>query len=362
MKKIKVAFYLHQLQKYRVPILELLSHTYDITVFCDNAHDYELTDVGFKVSKVKIKKIGPFLLHRNNIFKLSYNFDVVITLWNIRCLDFFILGFMFWRPFKLIYWGIGTSGSYTKKYGSSSISNLIRNYMGRLSNSNILYSSYPIQNLIKSGINKKKLFVANNTVANTSTSNTSVLSTKQDKNSILFLGSLYKEKGVEDLIRLYSKITSIVGNDFPNLDIIGSGSDYDRLLNITSELNLNKKVFFHGGIYDDSTLACFFNKSIVCISPNQAGLSVLKSMSFGVCFVTSYEAITGGELLNIENKETGILYSSYDELFEILKCVGKSPELFLNIGQNAKIYYDNNRRPDQMASGISDAINYSLGI
>ena len=58
--KLKVAFFLHQLQSYRVPILTLLAGHYDIKVICDNADAYVDANLPFEVIQRKIYKFGPF--------------------------------------------------------------------------------------------------------------------------------------------------------------------------------------------------------------------------------------------------------------------------------------------------------------
>ena len=63
---------------------------------------------------------------------------------------------MFLRSFRLVYWGIGTSGSYTRKFGSASRLNSIRHLMGRLSDANIVYSDFPVARLEKAGVAREK--------------------------------------------------------------------------------------------------------------------------------------------------------------------------------------------------------------
>ena len=81
----------------------------------------------------------------------------------------------------------------------------------------------------------------------------------------------------------------------PNLNIIGDGPELAKLNNWVNENNLDDIVRFHGRIVDSDVIEVFFRKSYACISPNQAGLSVIESMAYGVPFITSKYPITGGE-------------------------------------------------------------------
>ena len=62
------------------------------------------------------------------------------------------------------------------------------------------------------------------------------------------------------------------------MKIIGDGDiNYKNFLKEqVVEKNISNNIIFSDGIYDDGILFKEFNKSFACISPKQAGLSVLK--------------------------------------------------------------------------------------
>ena len=175
------------------------------------------------------------------------------------------------------------------------------------------------------------------------------------------MGSLYREKRVDDLIVAYSEVRDELGHDIPHVDIVGDGQDMPRLRQLVSELKLDPLVTFHGAVFDEQSLGAYLRKAIVCVSPGQAGLSVLKAMSFGVCFVTSREAITGGEILNIRDGVTGVLLSDKQHLTSVLREAADEPARLLEIGKSAKHYYDTQRTPKHMSDGIAKAIDYAWG-
>ena len=118
-------------------------------------------------------------------------------------------------------------------------------------------------------------------------------------------------------------------------------------------------VFFHA-VFDENVLSKLFQQSLLCISPHQAGLSVLKSFAYGTPFVTRQDAITGGELYNIRNGENGVLYRDDADLALILSDAASHPEKYLEMGRAAHRFYAEEASPEAMAGGILAAIHYAL--
>lgn len=218
----------------------------------------------------------------------------------------------------------------------------------------IFYSTYPVQKYVKNGFRKETLFVAHNTIQ---------VNFKPDmtteKDLILFVGTLYREKGIFELLFAYSEAYRETG-DLPSLVIIGGGEESVNIKNWISQNKLDNKIKLQGAVYDNESLRLFYSRAIACISPNQAGLSVLQSMGSGVPFITRYDSLTGGERFNILNNETGIIYNHKKELVNILCNMNKNKDLFIKMGIQARKFYDSFRRPDQMVQGFLDAIGFVL--
>lgn len=258
---------------------------------------------------------------------------------------------------KIISWSIGMRASYKLLYDPNrhkTFLDYIYLFILRSCSANIFYYSEPLKfwkNLIK----KERLFIAFNTVG--------VLISKlsiEDKRNILFLGSLIKGKGVLDLVKTFIKIVKIDSNFSPSIIIIGEGPLESEINNLISNNEISKRVFMYGGVYKENALKDHFSSIICCVSPNQAGLSVLKCFGYGIRFVTMTNAITGGEKNNIIHGVNGLLYSNFIELEEILKQTHYERSFFHELGRNAMKYYNKHASIEKMSIGFENAINYIL--
>ena len=179
------------------------------------------------------------------------------------------------------------------------------------------------------------------------------------KKNILFIGSLYKQKKINELLYAYRSALDIC-SDLGNLLIIGDGTERVILEKLSQSLNLEKKVTFLGNIEDNKLLSGYFSKALICISPGQAGLSVLTSMANSVPFVTRTDAITGGEIFNINNggKITGVIYEKKDDLITLLCDTVANRNKYMIMGENARKYYKRERSPELMVESIINAVKF----
>ena len=169
---------------------------------------------------------------------------------------------------------------------------------------------------------------------------------------------LYKEKGIQLLLDAYKELRP--SYNLPILNIIGSGPDYDTINQWIKENNMQDLVFLRGAIYDMDEKAKYFSQALACISPKQAGLTVLESMGYGVPFISTKKAITGGELFNIHNGVDGVLMDFEDELISVLKDITLYPNKYISMGEKAKMFYNQKRTPLHMAQGLWSAVQFAI--
>lgn len=351
MKKVLIIY--NKLFIYRIPIFELLSEKYDLTVIYSIGDNVDKS-YNFRAEKKEIWKMNRFTFHKGNLFNFCKQFDVVISYGEISWLSLSLLAFIKKRKYKLIYWTIGVSASYNKSFGQKSKWDKIRDFIYKQADALIFYTEYPIKRYLENGFQLEKLFVAPNTVKVEACDDS-----LNEKTNLLFIGSLYVQKGVMSLLDNYKKALRVEPNLY-NLELIGGGEDYNHIKAWITENGLQEKIKLLGPIFDEKLIAKHFKSAIACISPFQSGLSVLKSMGYGVPFITMNNSITGGERLNIIDGSNGVLYSKESDLLKIILDTYQNPSKYYIMGQSAKDYYYNKRKPEAMAEGIINAIEYTL--
>jgi glycosyltransferase involved in cell wall biosynthesis len=182
-------------------------------------------------------------------------------------------------------------------------------------------------------------------------------STSSERSIFLFVGSLYKEKGVDILLKNYLKLYNEYNSKAPELVIIGDGEELRNLV-VYCEMNgLEDKVRFLGRVTNEEQLAKYFNKSLCLITPNQAGLTVLKALFYGVPVLTSKHAITGGELYNIIDDYNGQLFTSEEEIYPYLKKYMNNPKYVSHLSSNALLSYESSASYDMQLTSFKTVLN-----
>lgn len=355
--KTKVLLLQETLSAYRIPVYRIIAKDVDLTVAftVDNKCTEE---VPFDIIALEYKKIGGIFFIKNGFIEMCSQFDVVIFLADLHYFSYCYLPFIA-RNFKVIPWTVGIRASYTLRYDVNRKKDFIDWLYGNILNKSdaiIFYMKEPLK-FWKNSLNKDKIFIAHNTVEVLEKENNSY----EEKNNILFVGTLYKEKKIYELIEAFIQVKdNRDANNFLRLEIIGEGAEYENIKNLIELHGLSSSILLHGPIYEERLLVKYFSQALVCISTDQAGLSVLKSMGYGVPYISRANAITGGELFNIIDNYNGLLYRHHEELVSIIEDIYKNPKRYIVMGNNAYNYYHTNSTPIQMAQGVLDAIDFVL--
>lgn len=352
----KVLLLQNRIATYRKEVYEEIAKSVDLTVGYTDKDELNGSG-GFRRIQLTSWRIKSVLIQKPGFFKFCSNYDVVIFVGDMHNLSFCLLPFLPGN-FKSIAWTIGFRASYSRPFNIQRKHDALDWVYGKLlsaCDACVFYTEQSVE-FWKGAIDRNKIFVAHNTVH---TVPQDVCAEK--KKNILFVGTLYKGKGVEQIIKAYANIRKS-SNPLLPLIIVGDGPERSRLEKLTSDLSLDDVVKFHGAIYDELKLAKIFENALVCISPTQAGLSVLKSMGYGTPFATMENSITGGEILNIKPGQNGFLFKRNDDLECFIRNAPKNRDNLVKMGVAAKEYYLNNATTEIQAKGVVDAINYVLSI
>lgn len=351
--KPKVIVFYNTLFHYRIPVWNLLAKKCDLTVTYSDG-DGKIPEglrADFEIKYLPSKRyLKRFVIQKDAIRKMASQYDVAVAYGDISWLKYSTLPWF--NKTKVVYHTLGVSASYDKSFDANHGWDKIRKFFYSKADALAFYTSYPIDKYAAMGIPREKMFEAPNTVE------VRPIKETVTKDSILFIGTLYRQKGLQSLLDAYLQLKDVEG--LPVLRIIGKGPDSDSIKSWIDENKMNDLIEMKGAIYDIDRKAEFFARAFACISPQQAGLSVLESMGYGVPFVTSKDAITGGEIFNIHDGVDGVIMDSENQLVTVIGDIAKNKEKFVEMGKKAQVFYNENRTPQHMADGLWNAIEYAM--
>lgn len=345
----------NEISSYNVDFYNCLTKNYKVSVAYLTS-DKSKKDCLFNKIELESFKLGPFVLV-HHLRKIIQEYDVVIYSSSFNLPSFYLLPLYGPSKIKYLTWGIGFRCSYDHPYLTQrkhTIMDYFASIIGNLADANIFYMSKAKEFWHNTSYKLDKVFIAPNTVHVNP-----IQINKEKKKDILFVGTLYRGKGIDLLLEAFNKVVSKIKTD-SKLIIVGSGDMYNEIKQYINTNHLDDKVILKGAIYDENLLSKEFEKALVCVSPTQGGLSCPKSMGYGVPFVCRKDAITGGEIYHINNGKTGIMYDSDEDLPTIILEAITKPAKYIEMGIAAKKYYDTSATIEHMAQGAIDAIEYAL--
>lgn len=354
MAKPRLLILQNELSAYNVPVYNKIAERYELTLGFYK-QDKSKEECLFSKHFFESEKIGPFV-YVKGLRSYVKQFDIVCIVPDMHVVSYCLLPFLP-RKFKVSNWSIGFRCSYTHPYIPSRkhifADKLFQSILSHC-DSSIFYMEKSKEFWKNTSLDLRKVFIAPNT--------TKVCPIDVDskiKHNFLFVGTLYKGKGLDLLLDAYK--TAVEKEGIKNeLHIVGDGEERSNIENFITTHHLEGKVVMHGAIFDEQILAEQFSKALLCISPTQGGLSVPKSMGYGVPFVTRKDAITGGEIYHITPDVNGIMYDYNDDLAKILIDAAHNQQNYVDMGIKAKNYYDHHATINHMAQGAMDAFEYAL--
>lgn len=154
--------------------------------------------------------------------------------------------------------------------------------------------------------------------------------------SLLYIGRLTKEKGLEYLLRAMPEIIT----RFPDvkLQLIGDGVNKDYFVDIIEKLNIKNNINFVGSIGTDEIEKYYHDSSIVIVPsifPDNFPTVCIEAMSAGRPIIGT---AMGGIPELIDDSKTGFLVPPYDsqKLAEKIITLLSDKQLLMQMSANAK--------------------------
>ncbi len=241
-------------------------------------------------------------------------------------------------------------------------------YFYKHSDAVVGYGTHVRDYLVSIGVDKNKIFVAQNTADNelynkkVSEAEKTELLQKLDlenKKIVLFVGRLQEEKGVDVLLESFNCKLQI---DNCKLIVIGRGPEEKTLKNYCEENNLKNVVFLN--YVANADLYKYYNIADLVAVPSITtrefkepwGLVVNEAMNQN-CVVIASDAVGAAMGGLIENEKTGFIVpeKNSEKLAEVISKVLENEELKNKISTAAREKI-NGWTYDKMAQGFFDAV------
>jgi len=159
---------------------------------------------------------------------------------------------------------------------------------------------------------------------------------KLDSNNLIAVGRLSKEKGFDDLLKVFKRL-SVKYPDL-RLNIVGDGMEKNPLLQLSEELKLGDKVIFHGFQNKDYINDLLLDSSIYLMTSHTEsfGIVLIEAMSFGIPCIAYSSAQGANEI--ITNEVDGYLIDdrNEDEMLEKIELLINDEKLRNKLGKNAR--------------------------
>lgn len=177
---------------------------------------------------------------------------------------------------------------------------------------------------------------------------------------LLCMGALVPYKGVDLLLRAVAMAQQRGGECV--VEIVGDGSEKQRLQGLSRQLGLEKSVKFHGFI-SDSALDSIIESSDVLVCPGIAepwGIRINEGIQSGLAVVAS-DRLGASELISASG--AGILFRSGDlgELSEAIRVLAQQPDL-VQFYKYKAVSYRPRINPHEAAKHFLEIVEYAIGM
>lgn len=307
----------------------------------------EYQQVNFPIRYVKHERPFTKKGYINAIDEISP--DVCINFLHLKDKMIFTLtGYCKWKKIPMIYWGHGINFSKPNSKPLRFIFNLIHT----ISDAIIIYSADQLKYILSG--NRKKTFIAKNTLSFEDTNISGLLSKKEVKTKyhikerkvLMYISRILPYKGLDILLYNFKDVKDIA------LVIVGGGISDEQMRIVDSVSH-----YYYLGAKYDKDVDEIYNMGDVFSTPGHIGLAVNQAMFFGKPIVVLNKK-HAPEITYLHNGENGFIVDSEAELKDKIINLCNDDALYTRISQNARRTYETEMQLEVMFEGFVNAINY----
>lgn len=342
--KRKVLICYTELLHYRIPVLRKLSEYYDLTVLHSGKRQ-SAAEEDFVELILPAKKVGRFR-SQPGLWRLLRKepYDSVIFFLDLSWPSI-VSSFLFCsKPRRKITWGLWRTGKKVADY--------MRIRFALMASANIFYCTGHAVDFERHGVPSNKIWIARNTVQIESPDRAQ----HTNRHLLLLIGSLDERKRNDVTIRAFCNVLDQLNPDI-KLMFVGEGPAKQTTMTLARSLAGGDRIEFRSGTTDAREIRNYYGQAIASVSFGQAGLSVLQSLAHGVPFITNRNAISGGELENLQDGFNALLCEeNIGSLEEAILRICRDSSFAEYLGTNSVKFYKEYCTIEKMVDGFVGAI------
>lgn len=288
---MKIAMLFPYAPKYREPIYQLMDKELNVDwFFCGNAErDLKLFDYtllrSVNLSMREEKVLGPFSKYKGLDQLHLEQYDALIIAGVYQNLTEWRIALKYGRCKKkpdLYFW---THGMYGKE---SFFRKVVKKFLYHSGQGLFLYGNHA-KNLMKNdGFDADVLHVIHNSLdydkqleLRNSIHPSDIYREYfgNDNPVLIFLGRLTPVKQLDMVVKAVAHLKE-KGEKY-NLVFVGDGTEKEKLVELTRQLNIEEHVWFYGACYDEAQNAELVYNADLCVAPGNIGLTAMHVLMFG---------------------------------------------------------------------------------
>jgi glycosyltransferase involved in cell wall biosynthesis len=351
--KPKVLFTANFCPLYRLPFFEGLSERYPI-FFVFTEKPYEETVYG-KLNHEEHPSKKAFLrmiYSKYDVLVMSFPFEMNFAM---GCITFFSAKIL--RK-KIVLWSEEWTDPLTKRQ------KLLRPFLKYLAthcDAIAVCGSAAKEHLLSYGASPEKIFISPN-ASYVEIPNGNDKVGRSSEFTILFLGRLVEIKGIEYLLRAFSKLEKETKN--VKLVLVGEGPLKPQLESLVTELGIKN---IHFDVASGSARYFFYKNCDLVVLPSvwlpyhceAWGMVLNEAMQFGKPIITTDAVGAAPDL--VQNGVNGFIVKNRDSqaLYQAMKQLAENPELVKHMGEKSKRIVSEQFTYEKMVEGFDAAISFA---